>query len=164
MLIVDGTDDGLGQPVESHTVIQNPQTFAYTVNFLRGQAPIIGLIADSPIVDRELRLVAHGEPWSASSSGPVCNFDVHVFSGLPNTTCWLYMGLWSDTPSGSPCSSWLTPVGSIGPATTDAYGMLRFNVPVAPGMVHSGFGLQALVLSGSGLLTNALRVHVGGGL
>jgi hypothetical protein len=129
---------------------------------------VIGLIADSLNNQlRELRLVVHGEPWSASASGPVCNLAAHVFSGLPaGTFCWFYMGVWSDTPTViPPCSSWLTSASLIGSGSTDAYGMLRFPIAVSPGLVHAEFGLQALLLPGSGwLMSNALRVHVGGGL
>jgi hypothetical protein len=168
VLIVDGTDDGPGQPVESHTATYNSSSGVYTVTFLRGQAPVIGLIADSTPVARELRLVAHGEPWSASSAGPVCNFDVHVCSGLSvGTPCFLFMGTWSDTPVVTPpCSSWLASPGVIGTGNTDAYGMLGFPVPIPQGLVHSEFGLQAALfpVSGGMLLSNALRVHVGGGL
>ncbi|HEX6811194.1 MAG TPA: S8 family serine peptidase [Planctomycetota bacterium] len=167
VLMVDGTDDGPGQPVESHTVALTSTTPPTSVvSFLRGQAPVIGLIADSPMVTRELRLVAHGEPWSASSAGPVCNFDVHVCSGLPvGTPCFLFMGTLTATPSGSPCMSWLTSPVTIGFGPTDTHGMLGFHIPVAPGLVHSEFGLQAALFPGSGgVFTNALRVHVGGGL
>ncbi len=49
--------------------------------------------------------------------------------------------------------------------TTDASGIAAFHMPLPLGFVHLQIGLQATLLTQSGLvLSNGLRVTVGGGL
>jgi hypothetical protein len=168
VFMVDGTRDGLGQPVEYHWstpwLLSFPHTAAQTGG---GQAPVLGLIADTTFAAREVRLVARGEPWSASSGGSACAFDLQMFSGDALAPCALVIGAWSSAPIAfPPCTGWLSTTTNSFGGVTDAYGMARWAVAMPPGAVHLDFGLQAVVLptGGGTFLSNGLHVFVGGGL
>jgi hypothetical protein len=166
VFMVDGTSDGQGQPVDYYRSVPY-LTYPSLAMPGWGQAPILGLIADSTQVAREVRLVARGEPWSRSGAGTASAFDLQLFSGDALAPCLLGIGDWSSAPIAvPPCTLWLSTVTNSWPGLTDAFGMARWAVQMPPGVVHSDFGLQAAVFpSGGGtFLSNGLHVFVGGGL
>jgi hypothetical protein len=172
--VVDGLWDGQGQPVDSYRVSWdsfNGRPISDSTTY-EGHVPVIGLIGESVPSTRELRLLSYGEPWSGSSG--LCNFGVQLFSGVADGAVVLYYRYGGLLATGVPiagnpcCAAWIdvTDPQIVALAdVTDAFGMSNIRVPVLPGRVHEELGLQAVVLSTSGVwATNALRVQVGGGL
>lgn len=170
ILEVDGTNDisvPPMEPIESHIAFYTGRTPPIVAVVTNGLAPVLGLITDSPVTARELRLVPHGEPWSGA--GQTCNFDVIAFTGLPTAFVSLVQGDVSPTAiplPGSPCSGWVSNAAVLASGFTDTFGIVSFAIPIQSDLANLELSLQALTLNGASQLraTNALRLRVGGGL
>lgn len=161
--LVDGLSDGAGSPYRTDYRVYDTLLGTYRAQQLSGQAPIIGLVAVSPVADREVTLELDAEPWSGN--GSESRFVEWRLSQMPPSSSWgLIWGDWASSPTAftPQCGLWLSNYSIAAGGVCGAAGMTQGSIPIPPGFVHLDFGIQALI--GVQTLSNALRVTVGGGL
>lgn len=122
--------------------------------------PIIGLLGPTALAPRQPLLEVLGSAWSGHG------LHVRLASAPGSTAASIWVGNWSGVPLPvGPCDFLLgagaQPVGLV----TDAAGLAAFQMLVPVGFLHLQLGLQATLLTQSGvIMSNGLRVTIGGGL
>jgi hypothetical protein len=126
----------------------------------REAGPIIGLLGPTALAPRQPLLEVLGSAWGGHG------LHVRLASAPGATAASIWVGDWSGVPSPvGPCDFLLgigaQPVGLV----TDAAGIAAFQMLVPVGFLHLQLGLQATLLTQSGIvMSNGLRVTIGGGL
>jgi hypothetical protein len=133
---------------------------SYFERIWRETGPIIGLLGPTALAPRQPLLEVLGSAWSGHG------LHVRLASAPGSTAASIWVGNWSGVPSPvGPCDFLLgagaQPVGLV----TDAAGLAAFQMLVPVGFLHLQLGLQATLLTQSGvIMSNGLRVTIGGGL
>jgi hypothetical protein len=156
--VVDGVDDGGSS---AYSADYREAQFNGSPNLVSLTTwPVMGLIEDVAASAREPALAGLHEPWSAASG--VSSFDWRL-TQVPASIGWtLAAGQWSGAPSGGACSSWLLSPSPIATGVADASGVALGRIKVPAALLHSEIALQ-MALS-NGMMSNALRIRIGGGL